>query len=1132
METKKINLGRVGLVPKGAYSPDATYGRMHVVTYKNTTYWSKQEGNTGHEPNGEGEWWGILVDGQAAYAGAADAKKATERANAAAKEAEQTNAAVETAEQKRASAEEERKTAETQREEQAQGMAEAEQTRTDAEQRRAEAETQRVEAEKSRASEETLRAAAEDTRKSDEADRIAGETSREQQEDSRVAAEQTRDAQETQRKIDETKRADAETKRAGAENTRKEAEVGRANAETDRVAAEAARAKAETARADAESKRAAAETKRETDFSAKVEEVDTAVKNAKTATSEAEKVDATITDANVFEVTDRNGVKKSLGLVGQAEADEMKKDVARIKESMGAYSDRPNITLTAKENNVAISADGVKVPKNGWAIAEFTAEKGNEYLFKPNVVDGSVCLFAEEINKVETRGIDYTYTYNEADGTIATATATYLGKTHVYTYAYGEGDANTPTITDEAGNVVAELPYQYQTTVGSFAPLVRLNADAELPVDGYCRFMSHFQGNNALKVVVSYKVGVADMTMKVLRDGVTASISTQLGNLTQKENETRSLAVELKRQVDTFVDKDGYIGMARMNGDASGDAETTYGTAEKIHQMGAKFRLCTVKNGKITHRCAPGRLTLGENGEEVKIDGTDGDVMLCVEDGLHLLKATKEIDGREMNIIGLGDRKSVWYGVQSKEIPAFGLTPCETVNAQILDDIREQAHCVYNTSVTGSYLPDALTFNIFKDTYKKSGGGYCSRKNSSVQNIQYAQNKNEDNLTCKPYMGLHFEFMECLISMMFSEIGSICHSNYDMFGVGITNNSININQFNDGAISGISGWKFIAADGKIRADNWWHNVYVNGQTLTSSEIVRGIVGSDRYCYNEMLEPQRVLDAIQKAGLVGKIGSKSNIFHYDVDGNMVCSSDSSVNIDTGEGMEVYKHYYIVRNVPKCEGMADGVMTAVVNAYTKFECCDGLMLSDKTTDMTGGIAIMKRSMPVYRGWTLPYVGLVRQLNYGYYVVRVDAEGVIDVEYDTIELKDVKPLKDFDGGSYETTGRDSNPALLEGMSKSYKFDKSMNLNGEFYLEKCNYSMGLFCMKSRGGNIRTHENAYLWLHPENNHGKDSVQVHNSVSGCNAGNSVSSVRSAFCSSRAGELAVYFAGTFAVLLNQ
>lgn len=333
MKTKKIKLGRVGLVPKGAYSPDATYGRMHVVTYKNTTYWSKQEGNTGHEPLGEDEWWGILVDGQAAYAGAYNANEAAVRANKAAKEAERTNSAVWGAERERESAETERNQAEEQRKAQAQSMAEAEQSRADAEQGRVEAESQRVEAEERRASEETLRAAAEDTRKSDEADRIAGETSREQQEDSRVAAEQTRDADEAQRKIDETKRAGAETKRADAEDARKEAETGRVSAETERAAAETARAKAETARADAETKRAAAETKRETDFSAKVEEVDTAVTNAKTATAEAEKVDATITEANVFEVTGRDGVKKSLGLVGQAEAATIKTDLKKLEES-------------------------------------------------------------------------------------------------------------------------------------------------------------------------------------------------------------------------------------------------------------------------------------------------------------------------------------------------------------------------------------------------------------------------------------------------------------------------------------------------------------------------------------------------------------------------------------------------------------------------------------------------------------------------------------------------------------------------------------------------------------------------------------------------------------------------------
>lgn len=285
-----------------------------------------------------------------------------------------------------------------------------------------------------------------------------------------------------------------------------------------------------------------------------------AIQAAETATTGAEKVNANLTDDNVVEITDRTGTTKSVSL---DEAVKVGNDVNRIKQTLGAYSDREDVVLTPKETNKAISSDGVKVTKQGWEIAEFTAEKGNEYLFKPNVIDGSVCVFAEYITSIETRGIDYTYTYNE-DGTIATATATYLGKTHVYTYEWTvEAGVNTPTI-KEGDTIVSNLPMTYETKVGTYSPLVKLNEDAELPIDGYCRYMSHFKGNSSIKIVVSYKVGTADLTMKVLRDGVLASISTQLGNLSQKEDETRKKVeeyhgsyMELLCKTDTIVIVDG-----------------------------------------------------------------------------------------------------------------------------------------------------------------------------------------------------------------------------------------------------------------------------------------------------------------------------------------------------------------------------------------------------------------------------------------------------------------------------------------------------------------------------------------------------------------------------------------------
>lgn len=227
----------------------------------------------------------------------------------------------------------------------------------------------------------------------------------------------------------------------------------------------------------------------------------------------------------------------SAALEAKTAAEAVSGDISRIQTTLGHYSPRSDIALTAKETGMAISSDGVKVSKAGWAIAEFTAEKGVEYLFKPGTVDGGVCIFSQKITRRETRSIDYAYTYDE-DGKVKTATATYNGKTHTYTYTYtetGPGDSKIETVTikDETGATVTALPYRYETTVGTYLPMVRLNADAELPTDGYCRLMSHFQGNASLTVVVSYKVDSADLTMKAVKDGVFASIATQLGNLSK-----------------------------------------------------------------------------------------------------------------------------------------------------------------------------------------------------------------------------------------------------------------------------------------------------------------------------------------------------------------------------------------------------------------------------------------------------------------------------------------------------------------------------------------------------------------------------------------------------------------------
>lgn len=473
---------------------------------------------------------------------------AVSNANSAASAANTATDKANTEEGKRAEAERQR--------------AEAEATRSREEGIRQETETERTNNETAREAAETARQNAETERVNKENERKTSESNRELAEQQRVSAETKRTSNEEARKTAESERVNEETARQTAENERRTNELERKANETERKTAETQRKKAEETRIAAETSRVSAEEQRETTLATTKADCEAATKKASDAASEAtlatskanasaekanaaavaaENVDAALAD-NVLTVTNRNGESTSLKLASYAEVGDVVSEVKHLSLTMGAYTDRPDIVLTAKETNKAISASGEKVSKSGWAIAEFTAEKGNVYLFKPNVVDDSVCIFAEYIQSVETRGIDYTYTYN-SDGTTATATATYLGATHTYTYTYAED--KSCVITDETGATVDALPMVYETKVGTYSSLVSLNADAELPKDGYCRYMSHFKGNSAIKVVVSYKVGVADLTMKVTRDGVLASVSTQLGNLSQKEDETRKKMDEL-----------------------------------------------------------------------------------------------------------------------------------------------------------------------------------------------------------------------------------------------------------------------------------------------------------------------------------------------------------------------------------------------------------------------------------------------------------------------------------------------------------------------------------------------------------------------------------------------------------
>ena len=277
MEKRYLDMGSVGMHPKGAYDKSVTYSKLQLVTYRNNTYLSKQDGNIGHEPVGEDEWWSLIVDAQTAYDGATSATAAAKRANDAADNAERINAEVQEAEDQRITSEQERTTAETARDKAEQARQGDENLRKTAEENRVSAETDRSDAEQRRDANETSRESAEQMRKSDEADRIRDEKEREAAETSRKAAENLRDTAENdrndaeqERRQHEDARADAEGKRDTAETLRKQAETGRDNAEQERTTAEQTRKDSEASRVAAEQERTTSEQTRQENETARV----------------------------------------------------------------------------------------------------------------------------------------------------------------------------------------------------------------------------------------------------------------------------------------------------------------------------------------------------------------------------------------------------------------------------------------------------------------------------------------------------------------------------------------------------------------------------------------------------------------------------------------------------------------------------------------------------------------------------------------------------------------------------------------------------------------------------------------------------------------------------------------------
>jgi hypothetical protein len=623
--------------------------------------------------------------------------------------------------------------------------------------------------------------------------------------------------------------------------------------------------------------------------------------------------------------------------------------------------------------------------------------------------------------------------------------------------------------------------------------------------------------DTALSDSISKKVDKVEGKGLSTNDYTTAEKSQLASNKTDIANIQTSL-LELQGMTANFM----IVGMAKISGDADPSGSKFYGKDENIPLIFNHVRIGLVKSpeGKLYKWCDSLRLTKSVDGKDLSIDGTDGDVMICTDCDMYLYLNNATIDGVEYEIMAVGLVPFSLYGIEAIKLEPHASTPHYATYAKLSGDTRSQAHCIYNTSVIGSYG----TPNPFlKTTFRTSGAGVPVCGVSTIASIVGGQNKNTSDTDNYPYSGYYYMYYQLLCAMMYIEGKTYKLNISSSLGVGNTTTEIPSSSTFPDICAGFSGVKIITSDGTEKYYALMSQVIkASSDSTTIFYPLGGFVGTSFYAIEECLEPQRLIDGIKAAGNIANIGA-SNIY-TDMGSTLI--NDGSVNLVSGEGMEIGKRYYVVRNVDGFKGLSDGICTCVVNCFVKMEFADGAVLKDGTV-LTGGKIIYKMSYSLYRGWCLPYSMFMQLQGIGS-VCHADASGSITVSYRRTRDYRTLPVITSSATCY---GTEATELDMEKGMEEVKTGMSFN---EFYHKKRNLSMSFFYPLEGGNSIKTYDCAYtglngIWGQGVNGRPANGYKCsQSSAVGCYANYGVASACSLNAHDAASGSYGHFAGGFAL----
>lgn len=544
--------------------------------------------------------------------------------------------------------------------------------------------------------------------------------------------------------------------------------------------------------------------------------------------------------------------------------------------------------------------------------------------------------------------------------------------------------------------------------------------------------------------------------------------------------------------------------------DVSGPTlSNVYGSKESLNMVLKHYKMGLFKDGALVKECAPCRITKAVDGSDIKIDGSEGDIMLytdtpiyrdrCNVSGVTVPNSTATTH----NMIGLGLMPHQIGWKDAKKMNPFAFTPSYV---QLDRDTNQYRSC-YNTTYKGSGENGGTPQAMYKTNFigaTGAQGGYPVMYQSSVASMQRSRKKGSG------YQGIFYEFYEMWLIAMYLELGSLLFTDIDSFGRGCTYNTPDSSNWISGGSSGIrikdEGGEGVDGYSALMEYKYRIGASVHGDDGTIRPIM-GLVGTNYYNFEEALESQRFVDALVKSNLTDKVDG-TTVLEYDTNGNVRVPL-KEVNLSTGENMDEGKKYYIIRNVPNCQGIGDGVMTYVLNVFVKTSFNSDVYHG--SVNVGNKEVIFKFSYPTYRGLEL-FSGAFTQIegihhiigNYGGVLKGIIwyAKDYTDIKYNPTNL-----TADTDY-SVSTSTPDEDIPYIKGFVKAGEYDAS----NSGWVKNTNYDVSLYCATECGGgaSATSYECGYVWRYgsswggantnPTNGHPNDGYKnVNASVVGCSA---------------------------------